>query len=204
METLDFYFDFISPYGYFGSLVVDDVAARNGLAVNWRVMLLGVSVLKVMKLPPLAERPLIGDYHIRHAIPRYAMLHGIRLNRDLGAPPPSPLLAARCFCLLKEHDEGTAVAFAKSCLRAHWDGADILGDLSYLIEAAGAAGGDRRRVLEGMQNGLGAKLLREAMESALARGVFGSPMFLIGDEPFHGVDSLPILGLWLARRRKIR
>jgi 2-hydroxychromene-2-carboxylate isomerase len=44
---LAFYFDFISPYGYFASL-----RSRTGRApwphVDWRPMLLGVAVLKVM------------------------------------------------------------------------------------------------------------------------------------------------------------
>ena len=42
---LAFYFDFISPYGYFASLRIEELAARHGRAVDWRPMLLGVAVL---------------------------------------------------------------------------------------------------------------------------------------------------------------
>jgi 2-hydroxychromene-2-carboxylate isomerase len=64
---INFYFDFISPFGYFASLRIEELGRRHGREVEWTSMLLGVSVLKVMGIPPVA----ISDDHFmnytRHA-----------------------------------------------------------------------------------------------------------------------------------------
>ena len=42
---LHFYFDFISPFGYFASLRIEELASRHGRSVDWHSRLLGGSVL---------------------------------------------------------------------------------------------------------------------------------------------------------------
>jgi 2-hydroxychromene-2-carboxylate isomerase len=61
-RSLDFYFDFISPFGYLASLRVDELATRHQRECRWQSMLLGISVLKIMGMQPLAQIPLKGDY----------------------------------------------------------------------------------------------------------------------------------------------
>jgi hypothetical protein len=43
-SPIQFHFDFISPFGYFASLRIDELARRHGREVEWTSMLLGVSV----------------------------------------------------------------------------------------------------------------------------------------------------------------
>jgi len=64
---IEFYFDFVSSFGYFASLRVDDFAARHGRSVDWYAIRLGVSVVKIMGLKPLLETPLKGAYLVREA-----------------------------------------------------------------------------------------------------------------------------------------
>ena len=78
--ALKFHFDFISPFGYFASLRIEELAARHGRTVEWHPMLLGVSVMKAMGLKPLLDTPLKGPYTERDVL-RYARLH-------LGLEPP--------------------------------------------------------------------------------------------------------------------
>ena len=73
---IEFWFDFISPFGWFASLRIDDLAAKHGRTVEWRSMLLGVSVMKVMGLKPLLDTPMKGDY-VRRDAARYARRHGL-------------------------------------------------------------------------------------------------------------------------------
>ncbi len=62
-ETIDFYFDFSSPYGYFMAENIDAVAARHGREVRWRPYLLG-AVYKKLGTPAAAvavdERAVLG------------------------------------------------------------------------------------------------------------------------------------------------
>jgi 2-hydroxychromene-2-carboxylate isomerase len=56
------------------------MARRYGREVEWRSMLLGVSVLKVMGLPPIVELPLKGPCVINDAR-RYARQHHVAFER---------------------------------------------------------------------------------------------------------------------------
>ena len=39
--------------------------------------------------------------------------------------------------------------------------------------------------------------IENAREAALARGVFGSPFFIVDGEPFWGVDRMPMIEDWI-------
>ena len=82
-------------------------------------MLLGVTVLIIMGLPPIAELPLIGPY-IRNDAARYMRRHNIVLGRALGSPQINPLLPARIICWLKLTTPSLAHRLAKDLYRAHW------------------------------------------------------------------------------------
>ncbi|HEY0834685.1 MAG TPA: DsbA family protein, partial [Azospirillum sp.] len=41
--------------------------------------------------------------------------------------------------------------------------------------------------------------LRAETDRAIARGVFGAPFVLVGDEPFWGWDRLDMVDSWLER-----
>lgn len=194
---IDFYFDFISPFGYFASLRIDALARRHGATLAWRPMLLGVSVLKVMGSKPLLEIPLKSDY-IRTEAARYCRKHGVRLGRSLDAAPMNPLPAARVFNLLAQASPEQAQAFARSALHAYWVENRPLDQPDELIRAGSAAGLPEALLRAALEDpGAGASL-RASIEAAVARGVFGSPFMLVDGEPFFGVDKLELVEEWLA------
>ena len=122
---LGFYFDFISPYGYFASLRIEELAARHGRTVDWQPMLLGVAVLKVMGLKPLLDTPLKGEY-VRRDVHRYARRHGVPLRRDLNASVGNPLPPARAFCWVKQQHPALQAPMAHALYHAFWaEGRDL-------------------------------------------------------------------------------
>jgi len=68
MQAIEFYFDPISPFAYLGSVQIERVAARLGREVDWKPVLIGVTVLKVMGLKPVPETPLKGPYMQQDAV----------------------------------------------------------------------------------------------------------------------------------------
>jgi len=194
---LAFYFDFVSPYGYLASLRVEELAARHGRTVDWRPMLLGVAVLRVMGLKPLLDTPLKGDY-VRRDVLRHARRYGIRLGRDLNASVGNPLPPARAFYWVKQHHPELAAPMAQALYHAFWaKGRDLS-----TPEAVGAielpAGLDRAAVIEGAASDEAAALLRNAVAASIKAGIFGSPTIVVDDEPFWGVDRLQDVDEWLA------
>ncbi len=196
MKTFSFYFDFISPFGYLASLAVPDFAARHGAQADWRIMLLGVSVLKVQGGRPLLEVPLKGAYIQRDAY-RYARRHGITFGRRVDAPMSRPLAAARAFNWLRQTRPEAAVPAAQAIFAAYWADARDISEPADVVDNLARPDLDTTCLVDAFAGGTAAEMLKTAIDASIAAGVFGSPFFLVGDEPFFGLEKMPVLGEWL-------
>lgn len=194
---LAFYFDFISPYGYFASERIEQLAARHGRSVDWRPMLLGVAVLKVMGLKPLLDTPLKGDY-VRRDVLRHARRHGVPLRRDLNASVGNPLPAARAFCWVKQQQPALQAAMAHALYRAFWAESRDLSTPQAVAAIALPAGVDAAALAEATASEEAAALLRNAVAASIKAGIFGSPTVVVDGEPFWGVDRFEEIDAWLA------
>lgn len=192
---VEFYFDPISPYGYLASTQIEALAARYGREVDWRPVLLGVTVMKVMGLPPLTQTPLKKDY-LAHDKPRMASLLGVPLVEH-GLQNVNSLAACRAFLWLKAKDAALAKRFASRIYARLWvEGRDITPAESVADEAA-ALGVDRAVVLAAIESREMKDALKAAVEAAIAKCVFGVPTFIVDGEPIWGVDRLWMLEHWL-------
>lgn len=195
-EPIDFYFDFLSSYGYFASLRIEELAARHGRAVRWHSMLLGVSVMKTMGLKPLLETPLKSDYVLRDTA-RYMRRHGIQLRRRLTDPFMDPRAAARGFYWVRRNRPGQEGAFARAGLHRYWVEGIDLGAPADVALLAPVVDAEPAEMLEGIESDVARGDLREAVAASLARGVFGSPFIIVDGEPFWGSDRLELVDEWL-------
>lgn len=196
---IDFYFDFISPYGYLAATQVEAIATAHRRALRWRPFLLGVTVVQVMGLKPLAQTPLKSDY-IRIDKPRMAALLGVPLaSPDMDRV--NSLAAARAFYWLEDRDAAMAVAFAKRVLHRLWvEGRDIT-PLDAVAEEAVHVGADIGELADALATQAPKNRLRDEVDAAIARGVFGSPFFIVDEQPIWGVDRLWMLEHWLTHGR---
>ncbi|MBE7416486.1 MAG: 2-hydroxychromene-2-carboxylate isomerase [Ideonella sp.] len=195
---VEFWFDFISPYGYLASLRIDDLAARHGRDVQWHPLLVGVTVLRVMGLKPLMDTPLKKDY-VPREIARYARRHGVTLRRAVHARPMNPLPAARALAWLRAHAPAHAKPFARAVFHAVWaEGGDVV-ERDELLACAAHSGTPDALIDQAIAASDAGALLRAEVQQAIGLGVFGSPFFIVDGEPFFGVDKLELLDEWLAR-----
>lgn len=193
---LAFHFDFISPYGYFASLQIEALAARHGRQVDWRPMLLGVAVLKVMGLKPMLDTPLKGDY-VRHDVRRHARRLGIPLGRDLNASFGNPLPPARAFYWVRQYHPRLQAQMAHALYHAFWAEGRDLSTPEAVAEIALPDGLDPGEVAAGAASEEAATLLRNAVSASIQAGIFGSPTVVVDGEPFWGLDRLPEVEEWL-------
>lgn len=196
MAPLHFYFDFISPFGYFASLRVEDIARRHGRTVQWHAMLLGVSVLKVMGLKPLLDTPLKGDY-IRRDAQRYMRRHGMVLKRKLDDPVMDPRAAGRAFHYVKHHRPELAAPLAHALYDAYWAEGQDLSTADAVAAVPLPAGLDADWLRAGTASDEAGTLLRTAVDASLKAGIFGSPTVVVDGEPFWGVEKLGLVEEWL-------
>ena len=192
---IDFYFDFISPYGYLAAARIGEIGAQYGRPVKWRPFLLGVTVLQVMGIKPLMETPLKSDYLVIDR-PRMARLLGVPLTiPDLDGV--NGVAASRAFYWLAEEDEDAARALARRLLERLWvEGRDITG-AGVVADEAAALGVSRETIADALGERRVKDLLRSAVDAAVARKVFGSPFFIVDDQPVWGVDRLWMVEHWL-------
>lgn len=198
IKPLQFHFDFISPYGYFASLRIEDLAARHGRTVDWRAMLLGVSVMKVMGLKPLMDTPLKGPYTARDVL-RHAREHGIPMKRQPHDPVMNPLPCGRAFAWVKQHQPAHAAALAHAIYAAYWGEGQNLSTPASLRGLVLPEGLSAEVAAEAAASDEAASLLRAMVDASLQAGVFGSPTVVVDGEPFWGVDKLDQVERWLER-----
>jgi 2-hydroxychromene-2-carboxylate isomerase len=194
-KTVDFYFDFISPYAYIGSTQIDALAARHGRIAIWRPVLIGVTVMKVMGLKPLMDTPVKSDY-LRHDAPRMAKIYGVPFNYH-GLKGINSVAACRAFLWLKERDAELAQRFARRIFARLWvDGRDIT-PAEEVVKEAAALGADGEALAEAIATPEVKQALNVAVDHAIANGVFGVPYFIADGEPIWGADRLWMLDHWL-------
>jgi len=193
--ALDFYFDFSSPYGYFASTCIDELAARHGREVQWHPILLG-AVFKATGSAPLPLIPLKGDYSM-HDIERTARFKGIAYRKP-SALPIATLGAARATLWVQStQGNAAAAAFAKRLFKAFFVEDQNISDGAVVIELGRQSGLDADALSEGMQAGAIKEQLRAGTDLAMARGVFGSPYVIVDGEPFWGFDRFDQIEAWL-------
>ena len=191
---IDFYFEFSSPYGYIASQIADDFEKRVGRPLKWRPMLLG-PVFKITGQAPLVEVPLKGEYSKRD-FTRTARLHKLPYRH----PPKFPIgtvAACRAFYWVDDRDPGQARALAKALYRAYFvEGIDISAP-SAVVDIARTVGVDGAALAAALEDPAVKERAKQEVDGAIARGVFGSPFFLVDGEPFWGVDRMPMVEDWV-------
>lgn len=192
---IEFYFDFISPYAYLGSIGIERVAARTGREVDWRPMLLGVSVLKVMGLKPLPDTPLKGDY-LDHDVPRSARYLGIPYSLE-ARTQFAPLPSARAFTWLKDRDAALANRFGQRIFAAHWGEGRDMGTAEAVAAEAEALGVPPAELRAAIETDAVKQRLRVHVDASIAKGVFGAPTFIVDGEMFWGADRLDQVERWI-------
>jgi 2-hydroxychromene-2-carboxylate isomerase len=193
---LHFYFDFISPFGYFASLRIEALAARHRRQVEWHAMLLGVSVMKVMGLKPLLDTPLKGDY-VRREAERYMRRHGLVLKRKVDDKMMDPRNVGRAFYWIRKYRPELLAASVHALYDAYWVNGLDLSDAESIANILSPLGIDLQLIIDGIQSVEAGLFLREGVDESLKKGVFGSPTVLVDGELFWGVQNFELLEQWL-------
>jgi len=193
---VDFYFEFSSPYGYIAANLVDDLAGRLGREIRWRPFLLG-PVFKATGSAPLVDIPMKGDYS-RHDFGRSARFHGVPFTMPAKFPIGT-VAALRAFYWTEARDPGLAKRLAKALYKAYFvEGKDI-SEAGTVIGIAASLGIDAAALEAGIADPAVKERAKAEVDAAMARGVFGSPFFIVDGEPFWGCDRIPMLEKWVKR-----
>ena len=192
--TIDFYFDFSSPYGYLAAERIDALAERHGRRAVWRPFLLG-AVFKTTRSEPLLDIPLKGDYS-RRDMERSARAMGLAFRLPDSFPFQS-VAAARAFYWLADDRPDLARSLALALYRRAFNEGAEISTPGAVVAVAESLGVDGQALGAALQDPAVKERLRREVEAAVAAGVFGSPFMIVDGEPFWGHDRLEALERWL-------
>lgn len=193
-QPIEFYFDFSSPYGYLASCQIDAIAERHGRKALWRPYLMGAA-MKLTGRKPLVVQPMIADY-TRIDLARSARRAGVKFS----LPDPFPVAtvaACRAFYWLWTQDREKAKSLAQALYVAYFVEGRNIGEPEVVLDVARALGVDHDALSTALQDPAVKARLKEVTDDAIARGIFGSPFFIVDGEPFWGSDHLREVNEWL-------
>jgi 2-hydroxychromene-2-carboxylate isomerase len=185
-RAIDFYFDFASPYGYFASMRIEQLASKYGRMVAWHPVLLGV-VFRTTGGAPLTAAPLKGAYAVRD-FERTARFHGIPYQQPPVFPVATQIAARGMLWVRQTQGDDKAVEFAKAVYHAYFCEGVNTSEPESIARIASAIGLDAAALLDGANSAEIRDRMKADVEAAMARGVFGSPFIFVEDEPFWGFD----------------
>jgi 2-hydroxychromene-2-carboxylate isomerase len=195
LQPIDFYFDFSSPYGYIASEKIDAIAARYGREVRWHPFLLGVAHKITGGHAPIGVALKHGYY--KNDFKRSARFHGVPYRLPSKFPIAS-LAPTRAFYWLAAKDAARAKDLARALLRAFYvDDVDI-SEAEKVAGVCAKLGLNAAEVRAAVSDPAIKERTKVEVDGAVARGVFGSPFFIVDGENFWGADRLDQLERWLA------
>lgn len=196
--VLDFYYDLACPYSYLAATELSRLCARTGAALRYHPIVLGR--VQAEEYEPwmtaegetrrLAPRPSAARLRYMQAdLSRWAR----RLRVGFHFPsryPMNTLQALRLCVQAARHSEALHQALCMRLFRAYWVYDEDLLDSRVLARALADVGLPVDELLAGCTRAEVKEALRQETETAIARGIFGAPSFLVGDELFFGHDRL--------------
>jgi 2-hydroxychromene-2-carboxylate isomerase len=194
-EPIRFHFDYISNNAYLAWLELPKLAAKYGRRVEPVPTLFAGLLGAHGQLGP-AEIPAKAAWMFRNTLRKAALL-GVPLNAPVHHPF-NPLLALRVSNAPNtEAERGRAIS---ALFDAVWVQREHVSEPAVVARVLSAVGLDGARLVAEASAEPGKARLRADTDAAIARGVFGVPTMIVGDELFWGYDDFPMLELHLAGR----
>jgi 2-hydroxychromene-2-carboxylate isomerase len=192
MPTIRFYFDYESPNAYLAWTQLPKLAGRYGYDVE-PVPILYAALLDAHGQLGPAEQPAKGRWMTKNML-RKAALIGVPLNPPAFLPF-NPLLALRMTIAVETERRG---ALIDAFFEAVWVRGRHVSDVAVAETVANEIGLAGSALAVQAQTAEIKSQLRTRTDEAIAKGVFGVPSMIVGDELFWGYDDFPYLDLFLA------
>jgi 2-hydroxychromene-2-carboxylate isomerase len=187
---VEFCFDFGSPNAYLAHLAIPAIEARTGATFDYVPVLLGGvfkatnNVSPAVSLQGVKNKPEYQALETRRFLERYQVPAYV-FNPHF---PVNTLMIMRGAIVAQR--EGFFERYVDAVYRHMWEEQKKMDDAEVVVAALTESGLPAAIILQGTQDAdVKAQLIRNT-DSAVERGVFGSPSFFVGDELFFGKDKL--------------
>lgn len=192
--TVEFWYEFASPYSYLAAYRIERLAATAGIRLDWRPFLLGPILAQRAHDPSPFQNPSPAQRRYRwRDVQRLCDAERLPLRLP-STYPRNGLLAARVALIAVADDWGPA--FTRAVYHANFAEDRDISAPEVIADILAALRRDAAAVLAQAQAPENKARLRTQGEEAARRGIFGAPSFLVGDELFWGNDRLDAAIVW--------
>ena len=188
--TVEFHFDFGSPNAYLSHLVIPAVEARTGVKFTYVPILLGGvfkatnNVSPAVSLKSIKNKPEYNTLETKRFLKKHAIT-AYKMNPHF---PVNTLQLMRGAVFAQTQDY--FAEYVDSMYHHIWAEPKKMDDAEVIQAALTSSGLPADAIMAGMQQPEIKQQLIKNTEDSVARGVFGSPSFFVGDELFFGKDKL--------------
>ena len=183
-KSLDFYFDFISPYSYLAYQKIKSLKKYNEILINYKPMLLGgLHNLGGITPPAFNERKL---KNMKNDCELIAKKNKIQFIWNIKFPLNS-LYLMRGYLVI---DEKIKKDYFELCFDAYWrDNIDISDEnnLNIILDRLKV---DKKEFIKNIQNVSIKEKLKQLTQIAFDKDIFGAPTFVVNKKIFWGQDRL--------------
>lgn len=191
-RTLEFYYDYGSPYSYLADTQVEAIARRAGAALVRKPMLLGGVFKATGNASPMTVEQ--KSKWSAFDMPLWARHYGVPFQRN-------PFFPVNTLALMRgaaaAQIDGLFERYHPAIYKAMWVEGRNLNDIAEVAAVLTAAGLDARKFGSRIQDQDVKDRLKATTDEAVARGVFGAPTSFVGDMMFFGNDRLPFVEMAL-------
>lgn len=191
-RTLEFYFDYGSPYSYLADTQVEAIAQRAGATLQRRPMLLGGVFKATGNASPMTVAP--KSAWSAFDMPMWARHYGVPFERN-------PFFPVNTLALMRgaaaAQIDGLFDRYHPAIYKAMWVDGRNLNDMSEVAAVLAEAGLDAAKFGARIQDPDVKDRLKATTEEAVARGVFGAPTCFVDNMMFFGNDRLPFVEMAL-------
>ena len=189
-QTVEFFFDFVSPYSYLAYSQLDSLPADTSL----RPMHV-LSVMKAVGNTPTTVTCAAKGRYANADLARWARRYGVALNRpDMRAMNNAACARAALAAPSSEAARQITTALFNAC----WRDGKTLTTTAEVLDVLTAAGIETSSLADLIDAPETLEQLEKNNQEAAERGVFGAPSFLLGESLFFGNDRLDFVREHLA------
>lgn len=191
-RTLEFYYDYGSPYSYLADTQVEAIAQRAGATLVRQPMLLGGVFKATGNASPMTVE--LKSKWSAFDLPMWARHYGVPFQRN-------PFFPVNTLALMRgaaaAQIDGLFERYHPAVYKAMWVDGRNLNDIAEVAAVLTTAGLDARKFGARLQDQDVKDRLKATTDEAVARGVFGAPTSFVGDMMFFGNDRLPFVEMAL-------
>ncbi len=196
---IDYYGSLNSPWTHLGAARIEALAAKHGATLRLWPVDFG-SIFAASGGLPLPQRSPQRQAYRLQELARWREALDIPITvRPRHFPAKEMPGAAAVVAVRETQGDAPAIRLAHRILKALWEEEQDTGDTATLARLAAEAGLDAPAVLKLAADPRWAAMREADTAAALARGVFGAPSYVIGDDIFWGQDRLEFVAARLAR-----